>query len=133
MLGNPEATDEEIMHYSKMTGVDEIANNMPDGFASLINERGDVLSGGQRQAISITRTLITEPNILLLDEPTSSMDPQTEKFVLKNIKNWMKNKTVVIATHRGQILDLVERVIILDSGKLVADGKKEEILKNISK
>ena len=116
-----------------MTGVDEIANNMPDGFASLINERGDILSGGQRQAISITRTLITEPNILLLDEPTSSMDPQTEKFVLKNIKNWMKNKTVVIATHRGQILDLVERVIILDSGKLVADGKKEEILKNISK
>ena len=88
------------------------------------------LSGGQRQAISITRTLITEPNILLLDEPTSSMDPQTEKFVLKNIKNWMKNKTVVIATHRGQILDLVERVIILDSGKLVADGKKEEILKS---
>ena len=133
LLGNPDATDEEIMHYSKMTGVDEIANNMPDGFASLINERGDVLSGGQRQAISITRTLITEPNILLLDEPTSSMDPQTEKFVLKNIKNWMKNKTVVIATHRGQILDLVERVIILDSGKLVADGKKEEILKNISK
>ena len=95
LLGNPNASDEEIMHYSKMTGVDEIANNMPDGFASLINERGDMLSGGQRQAISITRTLITEPSILLLDEPTSSMDPQTEKFVLHNIQNWMKSKTVI--------------------------------------
>ena len=127
LFGNPSATDEQILKYSKITGVDLIANNLPDGFSTALNERGEQLSGGQRQAITITRSIINEPKILLLDEPTSSMDSQTEQLVIKNLKKWMKNRTLIVATHRGQLLELVDRVIVLDSGRIVADDKKEKI------
>ena len=81
-----------------------IVNELPNGYATQINERGEMLSGGQRQAITLSRTLINNANILLLDEPTSSMDTQTEKFVLENLRPWFKDKTVLLATHRGQLL-----------------------------
>ena len=129
LLGNPEASDEEIIAASKLTGVDRIVDELPKGYATQLNEKGEMLSGGQRQAITLTRTLINNPDILLLDEPTSSMDTQTEKFVLENLKTWIKTKTVLVATHRGQLLELADRVVVIDSGKIVADDKKEAILK----
>ena len=132
LFGNPSATDEQILKYSKITGVDSIANNLPDGFSTALNERGEQLSGGQRQAITITRSIINEPKILLLDEPTSSMDSQTEQLVIKNLKKWMKNRTLIMATHRGQLLELVDRVIVLDSGRIVADDKKEKFVERNS-
>ena len=133
LLGNPDAEDEEIIRSSRLTGVDQIVNELPNGYATQINERGEMLSGGQRQAITLSRTLINNANILLLDEPTSSMDTQTEKFVLENLRPWFKDKTVLLATHRGQLLDLADRVIVIDSGKIVADNSKEEILKKTKK
>ncbi len=129
LLGEPNATDDDIVKYAKITGVDQIASKLPDGYATNVNERGDILSGGQRQAVTIARTLIGEPEILVFDEPTSSMDTQTENLIIQNLKKWAGKKTLIVATHRGQLLELVDRVIVLESGRIVADGSKEEILK----
>ncbi|MGB0381313.1 MAG: ATP-binding cassette domain-containing protein [Alphaproteobacteria bacterium] len=126
-LGNPDATDEEIMHVARLTGVDGLASMLPDGFDTMLTERGMQLSGGQRQAICIARALVNPSKILLLDEPTSAMDSNTEMAVMKNIMIAAKDKTVILVTHRGILVDLVERVVVMDSGKIIADGPREEI------
>ena len=101
-MGNPLATDEDIIKYSELTGVDLIANNLPNGYSTNLNERGEKLSGGQRQAITIARTLISEPKIILMDEPTSSMDAQTEAKIidsLKSINFLMSFELILCNTH----------------------------------
>ena len=129
LFGNPDASDEEIFNISKITGVDMIASELQGGFSATLNEGGSSLSGGQKQAICLTRTLLNDSKILLMDEPTSSMDTQTEGVFITNLKNLIKDKTVVIATHKGRVLDIVDRVIVLDNGRIVADGKKNDILR----
>ena len=129
LFGNPDASDEEIFNISKITGVDVIASELQGGFSATLNEGGSSLSGGQKQAICLTRTLLNDSKILLMDEPTSSMDTQTEGVFITNLKNLIKDKTVVIATHKGRVLDIVDRVIVLENGRIVADGKKNDILR----
>ena len=133
LLGNPTADDDEVVKIAKITGADSIANDLPNGFLSEIGEGGLQLSGGQRQALFISRTIISNPKILLMDEPTSAMDNVTENMFLERFKKWLGTRTFVVATHRGKILDLVERIIVLDNGRIVADGPKDKVLQKAKK
>lgn len=129
LLGNPDATDDQVLEAAKIAGVDEIAAGLPQGFETVLRERGSQLSGGQRQAVCIARALVGDPKILLLDEPSSAMDSGTERQLLERLAPVLKNKTLILITHRGTLLDLADRVIAIDKGKVVADGPKDQLLK----
>jgi ATP-binding cassette subfamily C protein LapB len=132
MLGRPNATAEELLHVLQLTGLDQFAANHPQGINLPIGEMGEGVSGGQRQLISLARTLLTRPKLLLMDEPTSAMDSQTEAIFLQHLKRAAEGQTLVVVTHRPSLLSLVERVIIVDAGKIVADGPKDEVLAKLS-
>jgi ATP-binding cassette subfamily C protein LapB len=129
LLGKPDATDEEVIEAAKQAGIDDFIGQLPDGYETVLTERGQQLSGGQRQAMCIARSLISNPSVIILDEPTSSMDSGTEQQLMVRLKTLFEHKTVIIITHRGTLLALVDRVIVIDSGRIVADGPKEEVLK----
>jgi ATP-binding cassette subfamily C protein LapB len=94
-----------------------------------IKERGVGLSGGQRQSINLSRALLHEPNILVLDEPTSSMDSSTEAAILKRFSDYLTDKTMVAVTHRNTLLNLVTRVLVMDQGKFIVDSPPNELKK----
>ena len=98
------------------------------GYDLIIGERGEGLSGGERQAITLARALISNPKILIMDEPTNSMDKQTETQFIKRMKAVSDDKTLIVVTHKMALLTLVDRIIIIDNGKIVADGPKEKVL-----
>jgi len=93
-----------------------------------VGERGESLSGGQRQGVAIARAVISNPAILLLDEPTSSMDYSSEDDIKRRLIDFAKDKTVVLISHRTSLLDMVDRIIVMDGGKIVADGPKEQVI-----
>ena len=128
LMGNPDATDEEILEAAKLAGVDEFVGQLPDGYDTMLTERGQQLSGGQRQALCIARALVGDPKIVVMDEPTSAMDSATEQQLVFRLNKALENRTVVIITHRGSLLSLVDRVAVIDSGRVVADGPKEQVL-----
>ena len=103
--------------------------NKKEGLDHLILEGGVGFSGGQRQALLLARLLLRQPNILLLDEPTASIDDVSEKQLIEQLKVWLGQKTLVIATHRRAVLELVDRIIVIHDGRIVMDGPKEQILK----
>ncbi|MCT4712779.1 type I secretion system permease/ATPase [Enterobacteriaceae bacterium H11S18] len=133
MIGKPSATTNEFLRVLKMTGLDQIAAKHPLGINLPIGEMGEGLSGGQRQLVSLARSLLARPSLLLLDEPTSSMDAQTESQFIARLKNATKGQTLIVVTHRPSLLALVDRIIIVDDGKIVADGPKAEVLASLSK
>jgi len=120
-MGFFEYSDEHILNLAKVTCVDDFVASHPQGYDLLLRERGEGLSGGQRQSLNLARSLLHDPNLLILDEPTSSMDTATEKKVLSNLKLWAKDKTVIMVTHRNSLLELADRVLVLDQGKIIAD------------
>jgi ATP-binding cassette subfamily C protein LapB len=128
MLGRPEASAEELLRVLRLTGLDQIAAAHPRGINLPIGEMGEGVSGGQRQLISLARTLLARPRLLLMDEPTSAMDSQTETLFLEHLKRATEGQTLVVVTHRPQLLNLVERIIVVDGGRIVADGPKEAVL-----
>jgi len=129
LFGSPAVTDREILMASWVSGVEMFANTHPKGFDMPIGERGSFLSSGQRQAVAIARAIIKDPPILVLDEPTASMDHVIEEHIKKNLAALVKDKTVILTTHRTPLLSLVDRLIVMDRGKIVADGPKEKVLK----
>ena len=132
LMGNPNATDKEMIAAAKISNVDEIASNLPDGYETLISEGGKQLSGGQRQAICIARAFVGDPKIIIMDEPSSSMDSGSEKQLLEALKEKLVNKTLILITHRGTLLSLVSRVVVFDQGRILADGPKEKVLQAAS-
>ena len=130
--GAPYADDSAIIAATELAGLRDFVNKHPRGFDMHIGERGESLSGGQRQCIAIGRAFLMEPPILLLDEPTSSMDYTTEnEFKLRLgrfAKRFSPGKTLLIATHRSSLIDLAERVIVINEGRIVADGPRDEVL-----
>ena len=132
MIGKPEATAEELLRVLRLTGLDHIAGNHPRGINLPIGEMGDGVSGGQRQLISLARTLLTRPKLLLMDEPTSAMDSQTEALFLEHLRRASQGQTLVVVTHRPSLLKLVDRVIVIDAGKVVADGPKAAVMAALS-
>jgi ATP-binding cassette subfamily C protein LapB len=132
LMGNPEATDEQMIAAAKIANVDEIASNLPDGYETILAEGGKGLSGGQRQAICIARTFVGDPQIIIMDEPSSAMDSGSEQQLLKDLQERLIDKTLILITHRGTLLSLVDRVVVFDSGRIVADGPKDKVLKAAS-
>lgn len=132
LIGNPDASDEQLTQVAKIAGVDEIASNLPDGYETVLAERGQQLSGGQRQAICIARAFIGDPRIIIMDEPSSAMDSGSEQKLLFDLKERLKDKTLILITHRGTLLSLVDRVVVFDSGRILADGPKEEVFQAIN-
>ena len=128
LLGNPEATDAQILDAARLAGIDELASQLSDGFETRLTERGSQLSGGQRQAVCIARALVGNPKIVLLDEPSSAMDSTTERQLLERLRFYLEGRTLILITHRGTLLDLVDRVIAVDQGRVIADGPKEAML-----
>lgn len=130
--GAPYADDSAVIAAAELAGLRDFVNKHPRGFDMHIGERGESLSGGQRQCVAIARAFLMEPPILLLDEPTSSMDYTTEnEFKLRLgrfAKRFSPGKTLLIATHRSSLIDLAERIIVIDEGRIVADGPRAEVL-----
>ena len=127
-MGAPYADAASILAAADTAGVTEFANLHPNGFDMLIGERGESLSGGQRQSVAVARALINDPPILLLDEPSSNMDHQSESQLRKRLGDASKNKSMLLITHRTALLDLVDRLIVIDGGHIVADGPKEQVV-----
>jgi ATP-binding cassette subfamily C protein LapB len=127
-MGAPYADDATILAAAEVAGVSDFANVHPDGFDMLIGERGESLSGGQRQSVAVARALINDPPVLLLDEPSSNMDHQSESRLRKQLAGAAANKTLFLITHRTALLELVSRLIVIDAGRIVADGPKDQVV-----
>ncbi len=127
-LGAPLAQHADIVRAAEIGGVLTLVNHHPEGFDMVVGERGESLSGGQRQGVAIARAVINDPPILLLDEPTSSMDYSSEEDIKQRLTAYAKDKTVLLISHRTALLDLVERIIVMDGGRIVADGPKEQVI-----
>jgi ATP-binding cassette subfamily C protein LapB len=130
-LGQPYADDQAILRVADIAGVTDFLRMNPAGFSFQVGERGMNLSGGQRQAVTIARALLQSPDIFILDEPTSSMDNATENMLRRRLADEIQGMTVILITHRHSMLSLVERLIVIDAGKIVADGPKEQVIKNL--
>ena len=128
-LAAPHADDEAVLRAARIAGVEEFAARHPMGYDLVVGERGEALSGGQRQAVAIARALLLEPPILVLDEPTSFMDNAAESRFKARLAAELDGRTLVLITHRISLLTLVDRLIVLDAGRVVADGPREEVVK----
>ena len=131
-LGSPLATDDDLMKALAVTGALAFIQEKKEGLDHIILEGGVGFSGGQRQALLLSRLLICQPNILLLDEPTASIDDVAEKQLIEHMKGWLANRTLIVATHRRAVLELVDRIIVVNDGRVVMDGTKEQILNQSS-
>lgn len=131
-LGAPYAEDSQILQAADVGMLSDMINKHPRGFDMLVGERGEFLSGGQRQCVAIARAALMSPSILLFDEPSSAMDFTTESAFIEKMRAYTQDKTMVVVTHRMSLLALADRVIVLDQGRVVADGPKDAILEAIN-
>jgi ATP-binding cassette subfamily B protein len=126
--GRPDATDEEIIEAARRAQADEFIRQMPEGYGSSVGERGGHLSVGQRQRIGIARAFLKNAPILLLDEPTSALDPATEAAIMETIRELMRGRTTLIATHRLGTIHNLDQIIVLDHGRIVEQGRGSELV-----
>lgn len=127
-MGSPLADDGAILTAAEIAGITSFVNAHPQGFDMPIGERGESLSGGQRQGVAIARAVLNDPPMLVLDEPTSSMDHQSEEQLKRRLRDFAAHKTLLLVTHRTSLLDLVDRLIVIDQGVIVADGPKSTVI-----
>ena len=127
------ASDEQILRASKIAGVHEFLGKHEAGYDLIVGERGEGLSGGERQSVTLARAILSNPNILLLDEPTNMMDELSETKFKKSLELIIKDKTLLLITHKPSLLTLVDRLIVIEDGKVVADGPKEKIISSFGK
>lgn len=129
VLGLPTLSDTQILKAAALTGLDQAIQNHPSGLEITISEGGKGLSGGQRQLVGLTRMLLARPKVLLLDEPTASMDTRLEEFVMQHLfEELPEDAVIVLATHKAGVLKHVNRIVVMDSGKVSLDGPKQEVL-----
>ncbi len=131
--GSDGVDDDALLRAIKLSGLESLVNAHPHGVDLQVGERGQMLSGGQRQAVAIARALVHDPQILLLDEPTSSMDHASEESFKANLKQYAHGKTLLVVTHRTSLLSLVDRIIVIDGGKVVADGPRDQVVEALRK
>ncbi|MCS7267634.1 MAG: type I secretion system permease/ATPase [Geminicoccaceae bacterium] len=131
-LGAPFADDAAVLRAAAVAGVEDFVSRHPLGYDLNVGERGEALSGGQRQSIAIARALLLDPPILVLDEPTSAMDNSAESRFMQRIARELPGRTLLLVTHRASLLALVERLIVMDNGRIVADGPKDKVLKALA-
>lgn len=127
--GRPDATEEEIVDAAKRAQADEFIQSLPNKYASLVGERGGHLSVGQRQRIGIARAFLKNAPILLLDEPTSALDPSTEAAIMDTIKELMRGRTTIIATHRLATIHDVDLIVALQNGRIAEQGRGDELVR----
>lgn len=132
LLGNEKISDDEIIELAKLTGLSNVLKGLPNGLNFQLSENGKELSGGQKQILGIARAFASSPNYLFLDEPTSAMDPKSEKLFVENMASYAKNKTLVVVTHRRPILALTDRLILIEHGNVIMDGPKDAVLKKLA-
>ncbi|UVL85474.1 type I secretion system permease/ATPase [Pseudomonas sp. B21-028] len=132
-LGARYVSDARMLEVAELTGVGELARQHPQGFDRPVGERGQLLSGGQRQAVLLARALLLDPPILLLDEPTNAMDNSSEDTLRQKLHTHIQGKTLLLVTHRTSMLSLVDRLVVLDNGRIVADGPKEVVIDALRK
>ncbi|MEF9901057.1 MAG: type I secretion system permease/ATPase [Pseudomonas sp.] len=132
-LGARYISDARMLEVAELTGVSDLARQHPQGFDRPVGERGQLLSGGQRQAVLLARAMLLEPPIMILDEPTSHMDNASEDQLRQRLHGWIQGKTLLLVTHRTSMLSLVDRLLVLDNGKVVADGPKEAVIDALRK
>jgi ABC-type multidrug transport system fused ATPase/permease subunit len=126
--GRPDATEEEIVNAARRAQADDFIRQLPNGYASLVGERGGHLSVGQRQRVGIARAFLKNAPILLLDEPTSALDPTTESAIMETIKELMHGRTTLIATHRLATIHGLDQIIVLEHGRIVEQGCGGELI-----
>jgi ATP-binding cassette subfamily C protein LapB len=131
-FGMPYADDGAVVAAAELAGLSDFINRHPRGFDMAVGERGESLSGGQRQGVGLARALLHNAPLLLLDEPTSAMDFSTEAQITTRVTEFAADKTVVLVTHRTSMLALATRVIVIDGGKVVADGPRDRIMEALS-
>jgi subfamily B ATP-binding cassette protein MsbA len=127
-FGRPDATDDEIIEAAKLANADEFITRMPDGYDSLVGDRGMTLSGGQRQRIGIARALIRDNPILILDEPTAALDAESEELVIEALERLMAGRTVIAIAHRLSTLRNADKIIVIKDGVVVEDRTHEQLL-----
>ncbi len=128
-VGSPFVDDKRFIEVCNVAGIGKFTNKHPQGLDRMVGERGLELSGGQRQSVAISRALLLDPKIIILDEPTSAMDDNSERVFKMNFKNYLTEEhTLILVTHKSSMLELVDRIIVLDEGRVVADGPKEAVL-----
>ena len=132
LLDRPAADPARLGDVARLTGLDRLVSTHPKGWELPVGEGGMLLSGGQRQLVALARCLVTRPQILLMDEPTSSMDAQSEVAFLRQLQQACGNCTLVMVTHRPAVLELVDRVLVVDAGRVVMDGPKPQVLAALS-
>jgi len=133
MMGAPHAGDQEILDALALTGALEFIGKFPLGMDHMIQEGGLGLSGGQRQSLLLSRLIIRQPQIVLLDEPTAALDDASERKLIQSLDQWGAQRTLIIATHRMSVLSLVDRIIVVDNGLVVIDDTKDNAIARLSK
>jgi ATP-binding cassette subfamily C protein LapB len=128
VLGAPRIEDAAALRAAEQAGVTEFVNLHPRGFAMPVGERGEAVSGGQRQAIAIARAYLLQPPILLLDEPSNAMDNRTEELFKARLAEQLDGRTLMLITHRASLLSLVSRIIVIEAGRVAADGPRDQVL-----
>lgn len=134
LMARPDASDEQIIEAAKAAGVDEFVSRHPRGYDMNVGERGNNLSGGQRQTVAIARLLLTKPKIVFLDEPSGSMDLASERQLIGQLKTaFSDDTTLIVSTHRHSMLEIVDRLIVIEQGRVVADGPKDQVIQALQK
>lgn len=130
-MGHETAPDSAVIKAAELSGIMDFLGKSSNGLDTQVGERGDSLSGGQRQAVAIARSLLYDPPIMILDEPTASMDPASENRLKQRLKVLCEGKTTILITHKGAMLDLVDKLILIDRGKLVAYGPRDDVIRKL--
>ena len=128
MYGKPNATDEEVRRAAKQANALEFIEKLPEGFDTMVGERGVKLSGGQRQRIAIARAILKDAPILVLDEATSALDSESEKLIQNALEKLMKNRTSLVIAHRLSTIAKLDRIIVMENGEIIEDGSHEELI-----
>ena len=131
-MGREGITQEDIVEASKITGLDEFLGKVPGGYEMVLQDKGNGLSGGQRQSIALARAIVHQPTHFILDEPTSAMDMNAENLFINQIGSVLQHSTMLIVTHRMPLLNLVDRIIVMNDGQIVEDGPKEEVIQKLN-
>jgi ATP-binding cassette, subfamily C, bacterial LapB len=132
LMGRADVDAARLVEVARLTGLDRVVSSHPMGWDLPVGEMGSLLSGGQRQLVALARALVNRPKLLLMDEPTSSMDAQSEMSFLRQLKTASEGCTLIAVTHRPAVLELVTRVMVMDAGKLVLDGPRDQVLAALS-
>jgi subfamily B ATP-binding cassette protein HlyB/CyaB len=127
-LADPSMSMERIIAAAGLAGAHEFILELPEGYDTVVGERGSTLSGGQRQRIAIARALVTDPRILIFDEATSALDYESERIIQQNMKRIAKGRTVLIIAHRLSTVRTSDRIVTLERGRLVEDGTHETLI-----